>query len=395
MAQEALEGADLRQLSSYLSKADEARTLGNLYRTVTEEGHVKWVCFDHYRDGYMDSIQQRFADIVTTNKGKFIEGLGQVKIELSTPLTAQGFYDALKRTKGVQELTIMLKWDATKSDIQQLCDTIFESNVSILTVNAYFFDGPASDVLNHSSRFDPFIQMIARGKLQSFTIKDCRRFFDQISDTASPVIPTLRALHLYTKRQATGHLVSGHLVLGSLMESKFTMQRIANLFRRFPNLIEATVACLDIDEMFEVLPIQQLPQLSVLHLQRPERNNKATLQLLNGTVRHMDMQFGYIPKLAYSGSLREFEMYQDIMPLPDLKYLLGANMGLTKLRLWVPEDPLECISLISSLMSTRSSPLLVVIDNVYGFSTKMEFWNAAKVPPPESTGKWIQLPHSM
>ncbi|KAG0245738.1 hypothetical protein BG011_002686, partial [Mortierella polycephala] len=175
------------------------------------------------------------------------------------------------------------------------------------------------------------------------------------------------------------------------------MQRIANLFRRLPNLIEATVTCSDIDEMFELLPIQQLPQLSVLHLQYQGHDNstKVTLLLLNGTVWHVDMRFGCIPKLAYSGSLQEFEKVNGIIPLPDLKRLLDTNLGLTKLRLRMPEDPFEYIFLIDTLMLTRCSPLLVVMDNVYGYSTKMEFWNAAKVPPSETAGKWIQLPHSM
>ncbi|KAG0246803.1 hypothetical protein BG011_002318, partial [Mortierella polycephala] len=328
----------------------------------------------------MDSIQQQFADIVATNEGKFVEDLGQVKISLSTPLEAQGFYDALKRTKGVQELIIYPRWDATKSDIQQLCDTVFESNVSILTVDGHSFNSPASDALNRGSRFDPFIQMIARGKLQSFTIKDCPRFLDRVTDIAYPVIPTLRALHLD---------------LYPTKESKSAMQRVTNLFRRFPNLIEATVICSDIDETFEVLPIQQLSQLSVLHFQYQEYGFKATLQLLNGTVWHVDTQFGHVPKLACSGFLREFKMTHDTMLLPDVKRLLGANMGLAKLHLEMTEDHFEYIFLIDTLMLKRYSPLLVVMGNGCGRRTKMKFWNAAKVPPPESIGKWIQLPHSM
>ncbi|KAG0246042.1 hypothetical protein BG011_002584, partial [Mortierella polycephala] len=226
--------------------------------------------------------------------------------------------------------------------------------------------------------------MISRGKLQSFTIKNCGRFLDRISDIASPVIPTLRVLHLD---------------LGYLMtESEFARQRIVNLFRRFPNLIETTVPCFDIDEMLDLLPIQQFPQLSVLHLQYfqdEEYYNKVTLLLLNGTIRHVDMWVEYIPEQAYSGFLREFKMIHYIMPLPDLKHLLGANVGLTKLRLRMPKDPFEYIFVIGTLMSTRNSPLLVVMGNGSYCKTKMEFWNAAKVPPPESIGKWIQLPHSM
>ncbi|KAF9079037.1 hypothetical protein BGX23_005287, partial [Mortierella sp. AD031] len=39
---EALEGADLRRLGMFLRDKDKDRVLGNLYRIVTTEGHVKW-----------------------------------------------------------------------------------------------------------------------------------------------------------------------------------------------------------------------------------------------------------------------------------------------------------------------------------------------------------------
>ncbi|KAG0372802.1 hypothetical protein BGX24_012562, partial [Mortierella sp. AD032] len=39
---EGLEGADLRHLGTFLKASDEGKVLGNLYRTVTPQGHVKW-----------------------------------------------------------------------------------------------------------------------------------------------------------------------------------------------------------------------------------------------------------------------------------------------------------------------------------------------------------------
>jgi len=47
---EELEGADLRQLGLFLKIKDKNRVLGNLYRIVTGEGHVKFI--DHYRENY-------------------------------------------------------------------------------------------------------------------------------------------------------------------------------------------------------------------------------------------------------------------------------------------------------------------------------------------------------
>ncbi|KAI8358968.1 hypothetical protein B0O80DRAFT_259308 [Mortierella sp. GBAus27b] len=39
---EALEGADLRKLDTFLKNKDDSKVLGNLFRTITSEGHVKW-----------------------------------------------------------------------------------------------------------------------------------------------------------------------------------------------------------------------------------------------------------------------------------------------------------------------------------------------------------------
>ena len=44
----AMEGAQLRQLESYLQLIDRSHSLGNLYRTITDDGHVRWVCLEHY-----------------------------------------------------------------------------------------------------------------------------------------------------------------------------------------------------------------------------------------------------------------------------------------------------------------------------------------------------------
>ncbi|CAF4546830.1 unnamed protein product, partial [Didymodactylos carnosus] len=49
---QAYEGADLRQLETYLKKTDDCRRLGNLYRTTTDQGQVRWVCIRHYKENY-------------------------------------------------------------------------------------------------------------------------------------------------------------------------------------------------------------------------------------------------------------------------------------------------------------------------------------------------------
>lgn len=45
---QALEGAELRQVATFLKNQDRDMVLGNLYRTTTTEGHVKWVSLVSY-----------------------------------------------------------------------------------------------------------------------------------------------------------------------------------------------------------------------------------------------------------------------------------------------------------------------------------------------------------
>ncbi|KAG0256770.1 hypothetical protein BG011_004318 [Mortierella polycephala] len=384
--QEALEGADLRQLASFLNDADEARVLGNLFRTITGEGHVKWVCFDHYRDGYMELANKRFAEIVNANGGRFREDLGRVEIKLSTHLTAQEFYDALKRVKGVHELVIEITWDAIKWDIQQLCNVITESNVSILTVDGKNFHRPPSDLFHRKSRFDPFIHLLAKGKLQSFTIKNCPRFLDRISGATYQTLPTLRALHLD---------------YGDVrMESYSAIHKIVNLLQRSPNLTEATVGCSDLDKMFTYLqePIQHLPRLVSLKLIQEQGVKEVAVTFSETKTRHMDIKVKKkVPKLAYSGHVRRIKIGSKKPSIPDVRRILIANQNLTRLDLKTSENHFKYIFLIDSMMPKRCHPLLVVIAEplIYSRPIKLEFWNATKVQPTDSVGKWIPWHNSM
>ncbi|KAF9347483.1 hypothetical protein BGX34_003105, partial [Mortierella sp. NVP85] len=117
---EALEGADLRQLESYLKVKDQGRILGNLYRIVTQEGHVKWVCFDHYRATYHESTVQQLRDVIDINKGTFIEEIGRIEITITSSVLARQFYQALVNARGIQELEVTLEWDASMDDLRSL-----------------------------------------------------------------------------------------------------------------------------------------------------------------------------------------------------------------------------------------------------------------------------------
>ncbi|CAF4147861.1 unnamed protein product, partial [Adineta steineri] len=57
-----LQGPDLREVEAYLDIVDNKRSLGNLYRTVTVNGHVRWVCQEHYEDISFNNPMSKYID---------------------------------------------------------------------------------------------------------------------------------------------------------------------------------------------------------------------------------------------------------------------------------------------------------------------------------------------
>lgn len=94
---QALEGAELRQVATFLKKRDESRVLGNLYRITTTTGHIKWVCCDHYRETYSEKALLAFSENVRLNKGEYDESKGTVKIALKSSPSARESTECLSR----------------------------------------------------------------------------------------------------------------------------------------------------------------------------------------------------------------------------------------------------------------------------------------------------------
>ncbi|KAF9352940.1 hypothetical protein BGX34_011898 [Mortierella sp. NVP85] len=168
---EALEGADLRQLETFLKIKDSSRVLGNLYRTVTSEGHVKWVCLDHYRENYHENAAKAFCDALDVLGGSFDENIGRAEVTLPSKLQAEQFYLALEKARSVHELKVAFDWETTQSDFKRLRDALTISNVGVLELHLKHQDIPAKDILNRNQRFDPILDIMRHQSIQSFTVR--------------------------------------------------------------------------------------------------------------------------------------------------------------------------------------------------------------------------------
>ncbi|KAF9568330.1 hypothetical protein EC968_002983 [Mortierella alpina] len=178
---EALEGADLRKLDTFLKDKDDSKVLGNLYRTVTDEGHVKWVCIDHYRMNYQENTAKEFRRVLEAVGGSFSENHGKTSVELPSKTLAQQFFSVLGKARSVYELDVNFNWAFTTDDLELLEDALRTSMVAILRLDLRSFRaGIASKLLSTSSQYDVI-----------FRIKD---------------IPNLKLLHIVLSKESAKFL---------------------------------------------------------------------------------------------------------------------------------------------------------------------------------------------
>ncbi|KAF9092203.1 hypothetical protein BGX27_001870, partial [Mortierella sp. AM989] len=187
---------ELRQLQSFISINDSSHVLGNLYRTVTSEGHVKWVCFDHYRGNYHEKEIQVLRRITESYNGSFVKEIGKIRVELPSRTKAKRFYNAMTKARGVQELDIRLNWDVTMDDLSRFANYVTMANIGHLKVGGEGWAGPALDFANRLRRYDPVFQLGNNGRIQSLEFDLEWDVFKRMSNPSNIIGPQLRILKI-------------------------------------------------------------------------------------------------------------------------------------------------------------------------------------------------------
>ena len=193
----ALEGADLRLLETFLNGRDKEKVWGNLYRIVTPEGHVKWVCADHYRSNYQGKASTAFRATIESLGGSIDENMGRVNVKLPSKSHARKFYQELEQAKPVYELNIELDWVTSRGDFKRLRDALLQTNVVILNITLKDLDGPITDILRRRQRYDPIFDIMRHPSVQSFATNGPRKFVKRSSLQSRKVdFPNLRHLNI-------------------------------------------------------------------------------------------------------------------------------------------------------------------------------------------------------
>ncbi|KAG0273169.1 hypothetical protein BGZ95_011003 [Linnemannia exigua] len=130
-----LEGTDLQHLKMFIKNQDLDRALGDLYRTITEEGHAKWVCISHYRLAYKEQDQEAFVAAVKVSGGRYDPHLGRFTVSFGSKIQATRFFKVLAKTRRVDDLDVTFDWEGITGDLEAFGDTLERCSVSILRLD--------------------------------------------------------------------------------------------------------------------------------------------------------------------------------------------------------------------------------------------------------------------
>jgi hypothetical protein len=177
---EALEGADLRHLASFLKNRDETQVLGNLYRLARPDGTIKWVCLDHYREEYKTIDWKHFMEFVSANNGKYYHNEGKVDIRLSSRQMATQFYQQLVKARFVHEIVLTLDWHTTLDDFKEL-RAVMDSLPTILslTIDCCNTQSRLRDLVARGTPSSILGKVMAGHGLQTFAMRNCSEFLNQ------------------------------------------------------------------------------------------------------------------------------------------------------------------------------------------------------------------------
>ncbi|KAK5816794.1 hypothetical protein F5H01DRAFT_412867 [Linnemannia elongata] len=330
---EALEGADLRQLESFLKTSDKGRVLGNLYRIVTSNGHVKWVCLDHYRENYRAKAAQDLRDAIQAVEGQYDESTGRVSVGLSTSIAARNFYTALASSRSVQSLEVCFRWTPSMQDLRDLRDAIKSTNIIEVIIIKSASGTPLSDVFNTSRRSDPLLQIMAGGNIQSFSLYGWDEgFLNSISTI--PTTLTVRKLLIWSM---ANWAKQGPRLIGILQASPLLseldlkgvgMNTVADYFMSVLERIKPPRALkLDVGEVSFLPPFRAILEA----------------EAHTGRIRSIDVRYcsDFHTELLYHPSVRHIHFAERVQLTPildDLRRCLRNNTGLESVKVDCSSD---------------------------------------------------------
>ncbi|KAG0275859.1 hypothetical protein BGZ95_008308 [Linnemannia exigua] len=129
-----LDDVELRAIKSFLVRKDARQTLGNLYRILTPEKKIKWVCRDHVQKNVKGNDFANLRHAIGNFGATLDESRGRVTVQLSSK-NAVKFFEIVSSKSNIQELDINLDFSPSTDQIRKLRHAIKSSQVSRLIIS--------------------------------------------------------------------------------------------------------------------------------------------------------------------------------------------------------------------------------------------------------------------
>ncbi|KAG0222217.1 hypothetical protein B0O80DRAFT_429027 [Mortierella sp. GBAus27b] len=221
---------DLRKLRTFLRRKDE-KTLGNMYRMVTTDGYVSWVCSSH-----LGHSRNGTEAVVSTlgSLGSFDNALCAVDVVFKSREQAGPFYSALEEAKGVCDLKIKLDWNTDYNDYKELCDALYQTNVGLfqLCLEDNRRTSSSFDVVNHGRLYSPIVDIMQLSSIRSFTFRSVPTDFFSRSSLASRNHDLTNLEHLELDLISVNQIASG---LKSLVAKAPNLQSLVLIM--YPSMV--------------------------------------------------------------------------------------------------------------------------------------------------------------
>lgn len=221
----ALEGADLRRLGTFLRNNDQDKILGNLYRITTEQGHVKWVCFQHYKETYRETALVSFVQSVESAGGSYEPHLRRVTINLKSSTTAKDFFKRLTtQATAVDNLDVTLSWDFGSADLVNLVEMVAKSNVRSFTLDLqddFTSNSALAAFRPGKGRYHSLLGLLANKNLRRLQLSNLHQLGARTSNLPSRVVASwMQSFQFHGQVNAEGR------------------DRLTNILSRCPNLVD-------------------------------------------------------------------------------------------------------------------------------------------------------------
>ncbi|KAF9575228.1 RNA-DNA hybrid ribonuclease [Mortierella alpina] len=234
-----LEGADLRRLGTFLDRKDQDRSLGNLFRTVDEHGHVRWICLDHYHSTYHKRQDREFESEIRQNFGRFDKHLGLVSVTLSSSESMVSFFSAMTLAGGFNELDLHL-CNFVYQDLKALGDALHKTNVSKLTLTCHEYREIAS---MGKKKLAALIKIMNTGKIRHFHFRDIKDFIPARGIQIPKSMLAVRSLELTGIALKEGQEVFLELLLSCKNLLVLRLSEISLKSHRLGSLIKGIESC--------------------------------------------------------------------------------------------------------------------------------------------------------